>query len=329
MTKRRDADVGLPPVDWSRFDGMNAPTYTQAPDDLFDWVMAYLTGAELKVLLYIVRRTFGFKKDCDAISIDQLCNGIVTRDGRRLDLGTGLKRPTVLEALRSLRQKNLITGQQQIDPETGSRPTVYALNLRQEADGRMIIRSIPGGTNGHTRGDGGGSPPVGPGLPRGLAEETRGVGGARRPEYARPDAQETVVQETVNQEDSFSNSSKPPRTIKERAGKTTDDRIERRPIYSPYVAELANDLSGKFHDETHAASNRTRALRLWAASRLDDQAFGRLMQEARLVAQRRGNIERDATDGSPPGTKNRMPYFFAVLEDLVELAQELSEPISE
>jgi hypothetical protein len=86
--------------------------------------------------------------------------------------------------------------------------------------------------------------------------------------------------------------------------------------------ELANDFSSRFHDEERAASNRTRALRLWAKSGLDDRAFGELMQEARLIAHRRGNIERQATDGSPPGTKNRMPYFFAVLEDLLGLAEE-------
>jgi hypothetical protein len=132
MAKRNDTESTLPLVDWSRFGGLDAPAYTQVPDDLVDWVMAYLTGAELKVLLYIVRRTFGFKKAADAISIEQLCNGIVTHDGRCLDLGTAMKRSTVLEALRSLRQKNLILARPQADTLTGSRPTVYALNLRAQ-----------------------------------------------------------------------------------------------------------------------------------------------------------------------------------------------------
>src|SRR5215831_6575531 len=64
-----------------------------------DDLMSHLSGAELKVLLYIIRRTFGFKKDADNISLSQLLNGIVTRDGRRMDYGVGLSKPTLLTAL--------------------------------------------------------------------------------------------------------------------------------------------------------------------------------------------------------------------------------------
>ena len=59
MAKRQESASSLPIVDWVHFMGLEAPAYTQVPDDLVDWVMAYLTGAELKVLLYIVRRPFG------------------------------------------------------------------------------------------------------------------------------------------------------------------------------------------------------------------------------------------------------------------------------
>jgi hypothetical protein len=144
-------DSGLPPIDWATFAGLHQPRTTQVPDDLFDWIMPYLTGAELKVLLYIIRRTFGFKKEADAISLDQLCNGIVRRDGRRLDYGTGLKRPTVLEALRSLRAKNLIIAQQQLDPATGTRPTIYALRL-QPSPASAPPMATRGSMSEHTRG---------------------------------------------------------------------------------------------------------------------------------------------------------------------------------
>lgn len=45
-----------------RFPGFLKPNYTQVPDVILDELMANLTGAELKVLLYIVRRTSGFQK---------------------------------------------------------------------------------------------------------------------------------------------------------------------------------------------------------------------------------------------------------------------------
>ena len=64
----------------TQFQGFRSPNYTQVPDELFDELMSELSGAELKVLLYIIRRTFGFKKDSDNISLSQICNGITTRD---------------------------------------------------------------------------------------------------------------------------------------------------------------------------------------------------------------------------------------------------------
>ena len=56
-----------------QFPGFRSPNYTMVPDDLFDDLMAGLSGAELKVLLYIIRRTFGFKKHSDDISLNQIC----------------------------------------------------------------------------------------------------------------------------------------------------------------------------------------------------------------------------------------------------------------
>ena len=69
------------------FRGFSGPNYTPVPDELFDELMVELSGAELKVLLYIIRRTFGFKRDADMISLSQMLNGIRTPDGRVLDRG--------------------------------------------------------------------------------------------------------------------------------------------------------------------------------------------------------------------------------------------------
>lgn len=78
------------------------PTYTTIPNEMIDTLMAGLSGAEFKVLVYVARRTFGFHRDAAGISFSQLCTGLVTRDGRRLDCGTGLGRSTVQAAVESL-----------------------------------------------------------------------------------------------------------------------------------------------------------------------------------------------------------------------------------
>ena len=94
--------------DHKRFRGYSKPNYTPVPDELFDDQLPDLSGAELKVLLYIIRRTFGFKKESDNISLNQLIHGITTKDDVVLDRGTGLSKKTLLEALKNLVEKNLI-----------------------------------------------------------------------------------------------------------------------------------------------------------------------------------------------------------------------------
>jgi phage replication O-like protein O len=90
------------------FLGFRSPNYTTVPDELFDLLMPRLTGAELKVLLYIVRRTFGWKKDSDRISLSQFETGITRKNGEALDGGTGLSRRANLKALQGLVEKNVI-----------------------------------------------------------------------------------------------------------------------------------------------------------------------------------------------------------------------------
>jgi len=112
-----------------RFPGFHKPNYTLVPDELFDELLAVLSGAELKVLMYIIRRTFGFKKDADNISLSQMLRGISTSDGRELDKGTGLSKPTLLQALRSLQEKNIIYTERNRSVENGDEPTTYRLNV--------------------------------------------------------------------------------------------------------------------------------------------------------------------------------------------------------
>lgn len=112
------------------FQGYDSPNYTPVPDQLLDEHLSLLSGAELKVVLYICRRTFGFKRDSDNISLNQMLHGIVTHDGRRLDSGTGLSKPALISALKSLAEKNIVIAQQRTSAEKGNEATNYRLNIR-------------------------------------------------------------------------------------------------------------------------------------------------------------------------------------------------------
>ena len=120
-----------------RFKGFISPRYTQVPDELFDELMSYLSGAELKVLLYIIRRTFGFKKDSDNISLRKICHGIKTREGDVLDKGTGLSLSTVQIALRGLLEKNCVITARNRSQEKGDEPTTYSLHMLPYSENRQ------------------------------------------------------------------------------------------------------------------------------------------------------------------------------------------------
>jgi hypothetical protein len=161
-----------------RFHGVTSPNTTQVPDQYLDELLSRLSGAELKVLLYITRRTFGFKKDSDNISLSQLLTGIRTRDGRILDHGTGLSKKTLLQALTSLQEMNIVFAERRQSDERGNEPTTYRLNILSEPPG--VKTTPPLGEKVH-QGGGGEIPP----SPRGKNSPT----------------QQTVLQETVKQHD--------------------------------------------------------------------------------------------------------------------------------
>jgi phage replication O-like protein O len=111
------------------FPGFPFPNTTQIPNDVIDSLMPQLSGGELKVLLYICRRTFGFQKDSDRISLSQIAHGITTKTGKVLDHGTGLCKRHVITALKTLEKKNIISITRTVD-ETGlNSVNTYRLNM--------------------------------------------------------------------------------------------------------------------------------------------------------------------------------------------------------
>ena len=113
------------------YEGFSTPNGTLVPDDVFDILAPRLKEAELRVLLYIVRRTFGFKKQSDAISLGQLTDGIRARDGRILDHGTGLSRKGVVAGIKGLLDKGIITVERRSDDRGENHINIYTLRFKQ------------------------------------------------------------------------------------------------------------------------------------------------------------------------------------------------------
>ncbi len=92
------------------------PNYTQTPNDLFDKWLPDLNESELKVLMVVIRKTFGWHKDIDRISISQL---------QKI---TGLSETSVLNGIKSLIQKELIY--KYTIGEIGKQQSFYSLTVQ-------------------------------------------------------------------------------------------------------------------------------------------------------------------------------------------------------
>lgn len=87
------------------FDGFPTPTknFFSMPNAITDIIADITNMAELKVILYVIRHTWGFHEygKPKAISVDEFMNGRRTRDGKgRMDKGTGLSHHSVIDGLK-------------------------------------------------------------------------------------------------------------------------------------------------------------------------------------------------------------------------------------
>lgn len=119
--------------DWSQFHGYEVPHYTQVPDSLFDEHLRHLSGAEVKLLLWIVRKTFGYGKRADDISLGQLAKG------------TGLGISSVKRAVKDLEGKGLILVKRDLCKVGDSAVNTYALRM---TDGGRPKMDLPSAQNG-------------------------------------------------------------------------------------------------------------------------------------------------------------------------------------
>ncbi len=310
----------------NQFKGYASPNYTPVPDELFDEQLPDLSGAELKVLLYVIRRTFGFKRESDNISISQMLNGLHTYDGRLLDRGVGLTKKTLLLAIKSLEEKNVIFTERRRSVERGDEPTSYRLNIA-EASAREKT-----------------TPPVGEKLPQGGGGEIPpGPWGRNYPTQdteGNTDIDHSNIRKTNRSNDDFvDNSASQPisnggdqtisrtrsdthhgvedlRSIIARVAPNVDDlvpakrsrgRPRKMPAVPPetYEAVVAvmQDYTRKLGDGEHLASNITQAANLIAASGCDFNTFYMHVIDAYKITCQRNGLD------------NRSGYFFTVLRD--------------
>lgn len=97
-----------------------APNYTQTPNILFDDWLPFLSLVELRVLMIIMRKTFGWHKIRDRISLSQL------------EKLTGSKRSSITTATKKLEKRGLILKTK--EGKNGTEETYYELIIIEDSN---------------------------------------------------------------------------------------------------------------------------------------------------------------------------------------------------
>lgn len=84
------------------FVGFDAPeeNWSKLPHQFIDIMPQIETMGEMKILIYTLRHTWGYGDDHKRISLDDYEFGRKRRDGTRIDNGTGLSKPTIINGIR-------------------------------------------------------------------------------------------------------------------------------------------------------------------------------------------------------------------------------------
>jgi hypothetical protein len=337
------------------YQGFTSPNGTIVPDDVFDVLLPQLTDIELRVLLYIVRRTFGFKRSSDDISLRQLVDGITTKDGRVLDRGAGISKPSAVKAVKGLTQKGVVVTQRNSSAERGDEPTTYALRFSDP-----VLTGLTRGGKSNLHGGVNGVDTQQTGIQETVRQQTdqysKGFEGKKLQQCNRENFFSKKSKFAKNQFESTEDrsSQRESREVSARIGPVLADRFHtltpdavsealgrdlrasstesgledhptsrrgRPPKATEQVAALIEQFSGELHDEEHVRQNLSQAARLWKESGLAEDAFCQRLFEARSIT-KRYDIQKPAEgEAGKYGARNKMPYYFAVLRDLLGIRE--------
>jgi hypothetical protein len=120
--------------------------FSQMPNEWLDEIISQIDNiAELKVVLYIYRHTWGFQEkkinpddpakhdEIKHITTDEFMHGRKKADGSRMDRGTGLSNRSVIDGLRNAAKHGYIS-EEINDTDKGRVAKSYALNLLKSTE---------------------------------------------------------------------------------------------------------------------------------------------------------------------------------------------------
>ena len=309
-----------------RFEGFESPNTTPVPDVVFDQFLSKLGEAELKALLYIIRRTFGFKKDRDPISFNQFLRGITTRKGYVLDEGCGIKdRTTLSKALKSLEEKGIVLSEKGVDERGENVTTVYSLRFKNSSAQGVVGNSYHPSMNNPP-------PVVGSSYPQETVKQQTDINHSNlrkaSPKKKQTDEELPVEQGSIQTgippiAGSSDLQSEPAAAVRGLAAigdvlATKRRRSQRYDEDRQVIVDLLSDFRREFNDQATLKQSVSRCYNLLQRSDLEISTFTSRMYEARAITKEHSASITSVLAGSI-SLSAKMAYWFSVLEDLLGL----------
>lgn len=130
------------------FEGFDPPleNWSKLPHAFIEALHMATSLAELKVILYTLRHTWGYHEEWKRITIDEFCEGRKKKDGKRIDGGTGMSRNAVKDGI----QRAIDHGFMRVETDASDAARIkktYSLNIRgSEVDppeGQKLTPGVP------------------------------------------------------------------------------------------------------------------------------------------------------------------------------------------
>lgn len=307
------------------FSGFERPesNYFKMPNDWIDLTAQISNVAELKVVQYILRHTWGYHEyDIQKhITVDEFSRGRRRNDGSRMDMGTGLSERAVRYGLQAAVAHRLV--EETIDDtDRGRTKKYYSLRMNPRFSSNDERQDLQSGVQS-----------LHPGM------QTLPPSGADFAPRSEKDTQErniinSKLRRTSSQKDSSTetdqnktgarHTSTPTTSGMESAGQILKRRTVREPIYDEdrdRILAYLQDISRLLNDQAPLKSSVSRAYRLYKRSGKPIGVFCELMYQARGITQEHsGSIRSQSASTNRAGArKAKMAYFFSVLADLLGL----------
>lgn len=115
----------------SKFMGFTDPkeNWSKLPHELIGQLPTIETIGEMKVILYVLRHTWGYHDTEKRITLDEFMRGRKTKEGKRIDSGTGLSEPTLRSGIEKAVEHGFLTVETD-DSDKGRIKKIYSLTQK-------------------------------------------------------------------------------------------------------------------------------------------------------------------------------------------------------